>query len=175
MLNISSDWNDIIGNEFEKDYFKKLICFLNEEYSKETIYPPREEIFSAFNETPFSEVKVVILGQDPYHNPGQAHGMSFSVKPGIKCPPSLKNIYKELKEEMGLTIPETGYLMKWAKQGVFLLNTCLTVRENKPGSHQKKGWEIFTDEVIRKLSESDKPIVFMLWGKPAQAKPFVCL
>ena len=170
MLRISSDWNEILKDEFEQEYFKKLNNFLDEEYASATVYPPKDEIFSAYNVTPYSKVKVVIIGQDPYHNPNQAHGMSFSVKPGVKCPPSLVNIYKELNAELNIPIPKSGYLLDWAKQGVFLLNTVLTVRENEPGSHAKKGWEKFTDRTIKALSESDRPICFMLWGKPAQAK-----
>jgi uracil-DNA glycosylase len=170
MLSISSDWNEILKDEFEQEYFKELNSFLDEEYASATVYPPKDEIFSAYNVTPYSKVKVVIIGQDPYHNPNQAHGMSFSVKPGVKCPPSLVNIYKELNAELNIPIPKSGYLMDWAKQGVFLLNTVLTVRENEPGSHAKKGWEKFTDRTIKALSESDRPICFMLWGKPAQAK-----
>lgn len=170
MLSISSDWNEILKDEFEQEYFKELNSFLDEEYASATVYPPKDEIFSAYNVTPYSKVKVVIIGQDPYHNPNQAHGMSFSVKPGVKCPPSLVNIYKELNAELNIPISKSGYLMDWAKQGVFLLNTVLTVRENEPGSHAKKGWEKFTDRTIKVLSESDRPICFMLWGKPAQAK-----
>ncbi len=170
MLSISSDWNEILKDEFEQEYFKELNSFLDEEYASATVYPPKDEIFSAYNVTPYSKVKVVIIGQDPYHNPNQAHGMSFSVKPGVKCPPSLVNIYKELNAELNIPISESGYLMDWAKQGVFLLNTVLTVRKNEPGSHAKKGWEKFTDRTIKALSESDRPICFMLWGKTAQAK-----
>ncbi len=170
MLSISSDWNEILKDEFEQEYFKELNNFLDEEYASATVYPPKDEIFSAYNVTPYSKVKVVIIGQDPYHNPNQAHGMSFSVKPGVKCPPSLVNIYKELNAELNIPISKSGFLMDWAKQGVFLLNTVLTVRENEPGSHAKKGWEKFTDRTIKVLSESDRPICFMLWGKPAQAK-----
>lgn len=170
MLNISSDWKDILKDEFEQEYFKNLEDFLRDEYSTHTVYPPQDEIFSAYNVTPYSKVKVVIIGQDPYHNPNQAHGMSFSVKPGVKCPPSLVNIYKELNAELNIPISKSGYLMGWAKQGVFLLNTVLTVRENEPGSHAKKGWERFTDRTIEALSQSDRPICFLLWGKPAQTK-----
>jgi uracil-DNA glycosylase len=170
MLSISSDWNEILKDEFEQEYFKELNSFLDEEYASATVYPPKDEIFSAYNVTPYSKVKVVIIGQDPYHNPNQAHGMSFSVKPGVKCPPSLVNIYKELNAELNIPISKSGYLMDWAKHGVFLLNTVLTVRENEPGSHAKKGWEKFTDRTIKALSESDRPICFMLWGKPAQTK-----
>jgi len=170
MLNISSDWKDILKDEFEQEYFNNLEDFLRDEYSTHTVYPLQDEIFSAYNVTPYSKVKVVIIGQDPYHNPNQAHGMSFSVKPGVKCPPSLVNIYKELNAELNIPISKSGYLMGWAKQGVFLLNTVLTVRENEPGSHAKKGWERFTDRTIEALSQSDRPICFLLWGKPAQTK-----
>jgi uracil-DNA glycosylase len=167
---IQNDWAEVLKDEFSKPYFVKLWKFVEEEYATQVIYPQKEEIFSALQLTPFAETKVVIIGQDPYHGAGQAHGLSFSVKPGVKQPPSLKNIFKELKADLGCDIPNHGYLEKWAKQGVLMLNTVLTVRESKPNSHQGKGWEIFTDEVIRKLNEREDPVVFLLWGRHAQAK-----
>ena len=154
----------------EKSYFKELQSFLDKEYKEQTIYPVRSDIGSAFRVTPFNEVKVVILGQDPYHGVGQAHGMSFSVKPGVKIPPSLRNMYKELAEDLGCSIPTSGYLESWAQQGVLLLNTVLTVRAGQANSHKGMGWETFTDAVIQKLSEREKPVIFVLWGKPAQSK-----
>ena len=164
------NWKEILGVEWDKPYFKELQSFLDKEYAEHTIYPPREEVGSAFRLTPYDAVKVVILGQDPYHGPGQAHGLSFSVKPGVKIPPSLRNMLKELEEDLGCSIPSHGYLEKWAKQGVLLLNTVLTVRAGEANSHKGMGWERFTDTVIQKLSEHEKPIIFVLWGKPAQAK-----
>lgn len=163
-------WEPYIGEEFEKDYFNKLQCIIEEEYGRYTVYPKREHIFSALEYTPYEKVKVVILGQDPYHGPDQAHGLSFSVLPGVPTPPSLKNIFKELQNDLGLSIPSHGYLKKWADEGVLLLNTVLTVREGEAHSHKKIGWETFTDAVIKKLSEREQPIVFVLWGKPAQEK-----
>lgn len=163
-------WEPYIGEEFEKDYFYKLQCIIEEEYGRYTVYPKREHIFSALEYTPYEKVKVVILGQDPYHGPDQAHGLSFSVLPGVPTPPSLKNIFKELQNDLGLSIPSHGYLKKWADEGVLLLNTVLTVREGEAHSHKKIGWETFTDAVIKKLSEREQPIVFVLWGKPAQEK-----
>jgi len=165
-----NDWQEVLNSETEKAYFKELMDFVKSEYEEKTIYPPKDDIFNAFNHTPFEQVKVVILGQDPYHGPGQAHGLSFSVKPGVKHPPSLRNMLKELKEDIGCEIPKDGTLTKWADQGVLMLNTVLTVREGEANSHKGKGWESFTDEVIRKLSEREKPMVFVLWGKPAQKK-----
>ena len=164
------NWKELLGAEWDKPYFKELQSFLDQEYAEHTIYPPREEVGSAFRLTPYDAVKVVILGQDPYHGPGQAHGLSFSVKPGVKIPPSLRNMFKELEEDLGCPIPSHGYLEKWAKQGVLLLNTVLTVRAGEANSHKGMGWERFTDTVIQKLSEREKPIIFVLWGKPAQAK-----
>jgi uracil-DNA glycosylase len=170
-MKLHPSWNKILKSEFDADYMQELNEFLDSERSEgKTIYPIDEEVFSAFNETPFDKVKVVIIGQDPYHGPNQAHGMSFSVKPGVKIPPSLKNIYKELHEDLGLDIPEHGYLMKWAKEGVLLLNACLTVEDGKAGSHHKKGWEKFTDKVIESLNEKRENLVFILWGSPAQKK-----
>ncbi len=144
--------------------------FLVDEYSTKTVYPEKDDIFNALQYTDYDEVKVVILGQDPYHGPGQAHGLSFSVQPGVKIPPSLRNIFKELNEDLGCNIPDNGYLKKWADQGVLLLNTVLTVREGEANSHRGKGWEQFTDKVISLLNEREKPVIFILWGKPAQSK-----
>ncbi len=165
-----SNWKAVLADEMEKSYFKELQSFLDKEYKEQTIYPVRSDIGSAFRVTPFNEVKVVILGQDPYHGVGQAHGMSFSVKPGVKIPPSLRNMYKELAEDLGCSIPTSGYLESWAQQGVLLLNTVLTVRAGQANSHKGMGWETFTDAVIQKLSEREKPVIFVLWGKPAQSK-----
>lgn len=169
-VNIGSDWQAVLESEFEKPYYLKLREFLKEQYANETIYPPMNDLWSAFRETSFEDVKVVIIGQDPYHGPGQAHGMSFSVKEGVKIPPSLRNMLKELQSDLGCDMPQHGSLIKWAKQGVLLLNTVLTVRADAAHSHKGQGWETFTDEVICKLSERDKPIVFVLWGRPAQLK-----
>ncbi len=163
-------WKDALAAEFQSDYFKKLKEFLVEERKKYVVYPPGLKIFSAFNHTPFNKVKVVILGQDPYHGAGQANGLCFSVSSGIQQPPSLQNIFKEIHDDLGIPIPKTGNLEKWADQGVLLLNATLTVRANTAGSHQKQGWENFTDAVIRALSEKRKGLVFILWGKFAQAK-----
>jgi uracil-DNA glycosylase len=166
----NNDWQEVLKSETEKEYFTELMDFVEKEYEERTVYPPKDDIFSAIHHTPFEEVKVVILGQDPYHGPGQAHGLSFSVKPGVKHPPSLRNMLKELKDDIGCEVPKDGTLTKWADQGVLMLNTVLTVREGQANSHKGKGWEIFTDAVIRQLSEREKPIVFVLWGKPAQKK-----
>ncbi|WP_391207379.1 uracil-DNA glycosylase [Psychrobacillus sp. L4] len=163
-------WEEILVEEQEKTYFVKLKSFLEKEYAEHTIYPARTEIGSAFRATLFNEVKVVILGQDPYHGAGQAHGMSFSVKPGVPIPPSLRNMFKELSDDIGCPTPTSGYLESWAKQGVLLLNTVLTVRAGEANSHKGIGWETLTDTVIKKLSGREKPIIFVLWGKPAQAK-----
>ena len=167
---IEVGWLNALKDEFKKDYFLKLKAFLLEEKSKFRLFPVGKQIFEAFNLTPFDAVKVVILGQDPYHGAGQAHGLSFSVPDGIKAPPSLVNIYKELKEDVGVEIPKTGNLTPWAKQGVLLLNATLTVRESQAGSHQNKGWELFTDAVIKKLSDEKKGLVFLLWGNYAKQK-----
>lgn len=165
-----NDWQEVIGEEFDKPYYLKLREFLKEQYATETVYPPKDEIWSAFEHTAYNEVKVVILGQDPYHGPGQAHGLSFSVKPGVRIPPSLRNMFKEMKDDIGCEIPQQGTLIKWADQGVMMLNTVLTVRQGEANSHRGKGWETFTDEVIRKLSARKEPVIFVLWGKPAQLK-----
>lgn len=171
MAMIENDWLPAIQGEFGKPYYKELYKFIREEYSEHIIYPPADDIFNAFHYTPLSEVKVLLLGQDPYHNVNQAHGLSFSVLPTQKdIPPSLQNIYKELNTDLGCYIPNNGYLEKWARQGVLLLNTVLTVRAHSAGSHQNKGWEDFTDAVIRALNEQDRPIVYLLWGSPARKK-----
>jgi len=169
-LSIHNDWNELLQMEFGKDYYKNLINFLDEEYKSEQIYPEKKDIFNAFNLTAFKDVKVVILGQDPYHGQGQAHGLSFSVQPGIKPPPSLKNIYKELHNDLGCYIPNNGHLVKWAEQGVMLLNTVLTVRAGQAHSHKNKGWEILTSRVIEILNDREDPVIFLLWGRPAQQK-----
>lgn len=171
MAAISNDWLDSISGEFQKTYYRELYQFVKQEYSTHVIYPPADDIFNAMHLTPLSEVKVLILGQDPYHNEHQAHGLSFSVLPDQKeIPPSLQNIYQELHEDLGCAIPNNGYLEKWAKQGVLLLNTVLTVRAHQANSHKGKGWEQFTDAIIRAVNEQERPIVYMLWGRPAQSK-----
>lgn len=166
----SNDWQEILGEEFGKSYYRELREFLKEEYANETIYPVKENIWNAFEHTAYQNVKAVILGQDPYHGPNQAHGLSFSVQPGIAHPPSLRNIFKELESDVGCQKPVDGTLTKWSDQGVLMLNTVLTVRQGQAHSHQKRGWEQFTDEVIRKLSARKEPVIFILWGKPAQMK-----
>lgn len=163
-------FKNIIEEESKKDYYKKLHEFVINEYNTKTIFPPKEKIFNALQTTPYDKVKVVIIGQDPYHGIGEAHGMCFSVNPGIKIPPSLMNIYKELNRDLGCKIPNNGYLVKWARQGVLLLNSVLTVEKDKPASHQNKGWEIFTDRIIEELNKSQTPIVFLLWGSFAKQK-----
>lgn len=170
MAQISNDWDAPLRPEYKKSYYKALYNRIVEEYKNYVIYPPSEEIFTAFHLTPLNQVKVVIFGQDPYHEEGQAHGLCFSVKPGVETPPSLVNIYKELQDDMGCYIPNNGYLTKWAEQGVLMLNTLLTVRAHQAFSHQGIGWEEFTDAAIRILNEQDRPMVFLLWGKPAQSK-----
>ena len=167
---ISGSWEKALKGEFSKEYYKKLFIKVREEYQTRTIYPPADDIFNAFHFTPLEEVKVVILGQDPYHEPGQAHGLCFSVKPNVQIPPSLINIYKELEDDLGCYIPNNGYLEKWARQGVLMLNTVLTVRAHQANSHKDIGWEQFTDAAICVLAEQDRPMVFVLWGKPAQRK-----
>ncbi|CAH2463797.1 MULTISPECIES: uracil-DNA glycosylase [Bacillus] len=167
---LQNDWGPLLGSEFEKEYYQALANFLKEEYEEHVIYPKKEDIFNALQYTSYENTKVVILGQDPYHGPNQAHGLSFSVQPGIKTPPSLLNMYKELRDEYGYEIPNNGYLVKWAEQGVLLLNTVLTVRQGEANSHKGKGWEHFTDRVIELLNEREKPVVFILWGRHAQAK-----
>lgn len=167
---IENDWLDELGAEFRKPYYKTLYEFVKTEYNTTQVFPPADDIFNAFHLTPLSQVKVVILGQDPYHNVGQAHGLCFSVKPEVDIPPSLVNIYKELQDDLGCYIPNNGYLVKWAKQGVLLLNTVLTVRAHQANSHRGRGWEEFTDAAIQALNRQDRPIVFILWGRPAQTK-----
>ena len=171
MAAINNDWLEALQGEFKKPYYKKLFETVNEEYRTRQIFPPADDIFNAFHLTPLHKVKVVILGQDPYHNVGQAHGLCFSVKKGVDIPPSLVNIYKELHDDLGCDIPNNGYLKKWADQGVLLLNTVLTVRAHQAASHQGKGWERFTDAVIQAVNAQDRPIVYMLWGRPAQQDP----
>ena len=171
MAMISNDWLPALDQEFHKAYYRDLFTFVKQEYNTHVIYPPADDIFNALHFTPLSEVKVLILGQDPYHNEHQAHGLSFSVLPDQKdIPPSLQNIYKELQDDLGCKIPNNGYLKKWADQGVLLLNTGLTVRAHQANSHQGRGWEQFTDAIIQAVNAQDRPIVYMLWGRPAQSK-----
>jgi uracil-DNA glycosylase len=169
-VNFKNEWDNLLKEEFKKDYYLKLRKFLVSEYEKKTIFPDKYDIFNALHYTSYSDVKVVILGQDPYHGPNQAHGLSFSVKPGVKTPPSLLNMYKELKDDLGCYIPNNGYLKKWADQGVLLLNTSLTVIASEANSHKSIGWEIFTDKIISLLNEREDPIVFILWGNNAISK-----
>ena len=170
MSMIQNDWLEPLKPEFSKPYYAELFKFVKNEYATRQIFPPADDIFNAFHLTPLHEVKVVILGQDPYHNDGQAHGLCFSVKPDVAIPPSLVNIYQELHDDLGCYIPNNGYLTKWAKQGVLMLNTVLTVRAHQANSHRGMGWEQFTDAAIRILNEQDRPLVFILWGSPAQKK-----
>lgn len=170
MINIGNDWDEILKGEFEKEYYQNLRKFLVSEYKTQIIYPKMENIFSALKFTSYEDTKVLILGQDPYHGPNQAHGLAFSVNKGIKTPPSLLNMYKELKDELGLYIPNNGYLVPWTKQGVLLLNTALTVREGAANSHSGKGWEIFTDNIIKHLNDREEPVIFVLWGNNARKK-----
>lgn len=170
MVNIGNDWDDVLAPVFTSDDYKKLRAFLAEEYRTHIVYPDMYDIFNALKATSLKDTKVVIIGQDPYHNPGEAHGMCFSVKPGVKIPPSLMNIYKEQNADLGTYIPNNGYLVGWAEQGVLLLNTILTVRKNEPLSHKNKGWEKVTDAVIKALNLREDPVVFLLWGAPARAK-----
>lgn len=167
---LTGAWLKALGPEFKKPYYRKLYETIRQEYSTQTVYPPAGDLLSAYELTPLEKVKVVILGQDPYHEPGQAHGLCFSVRPGVEVPPSLENIYKELHDDLGCKIPNNGYLVKWAGQGVLLLNTVLTVRAHRAGSHHGLGWEEFTDATIRVLNEQDRPMVFLLWGRPAGLK-----
>ncbi len=171
MVHIGNDWDELLKEEFQKDYYLKLRAFLKSEYLNHTVYPDAHDIFNALKATPYENVKVVLLGQDPYHNPGQAHGMCFSVKEGVEPPPSLKNIFKEIRSELGITFDESyGYLQKWANQGVLLLNTVLTVRENQANSHKGKGWETLTDRIISLVNAKTTPVVFLLWGANARSK-----
>lgn len=167
---IDNDWLEQVNGEFKKQYYRELYEFVKNEYSSTVVYPPADDIFNALHLTPLKDVKVVILGQDPYHNENQAHGLSFSVLPGNDIPPSLKNIYKELNDDLGCFVPNNGYLEKWAKQGVLLLNTVLTVRAHQANSHQGKGWEQFTDAIIEAVNKKEEPVVFLLWGSPAARK-----
>lgn len=170
MVHIGNDWDEILAEEFEKEYFLNLRDFLKKEYEEQTIYPPKEDIFNALRYSSYENTKVVIFGQDPYHEPNQAHGLCFSVNKGVQIPPSLVNIYKEIENDLGITPPDHGYLEKWAKQGVLLLNNVLTVRKGQANSHRGKGWEEFTDSVARHLNEREAPMVFILWGSNARAK-----
>ncbi len=170
MAAITNDWLEPLKPEFSKEYYKKLYFMVMDEYKHHLVFPPADDVFNAYALTPLKDVKVVIIGQDPYHNNGQAHGLCFSVRPEVDIPPSLVNIYKELHDDLGCYIPNNGYLVKWAKQGVLLLNTVLTVRAHQANSHRGIGWEEFTDATIRILNEQDRPIVFILWGAPAQRK-----
>ncbi|WP_445488949.1 uracil-DNA glycosylase [Niallia sp. 03133] len=169
-LQVQNEWAPFLTREKKKDYFIKLDTFLQQEYEQHTIYPVQKDLFNSLLFTSYSDVKVVIIGQDPYHGPNQAHGLSFSVKPTVAIPPSLKNIYKELKDDVGCPVPNHGCLKSWAQQGVLLLNTVLTVREGRAHSHRGKGWETFTNEVIKELNRRQDPVIFLLWGKPAQEK-----
>ncbi|MDQ3047411.1 MAG: uracil-DNA glycosylase [Bacteroidota bacterium] len=170
IIHIDESWKEQLADEFSAPYFKELKTFLQNEKKQYKVYPPGKEIFAAFNNTPFKKVKVVIIGQDPYHGPGQANGLSFSVNRGLRKPPSLANIFKELQTDLGIPVPQDGDLSEWAKQGVLLLNATLTVRESQAGSHQNKGWEQFTDAVIKKISDKKKGVVFLLWGRFAHSK-----
>lgn len=167
---VTNKWQEVLKEQTTLPYYTNLQAFLNTEYEEKTIYPKKSDIFNALTYTDYDDVKVVLLGQDPYHGPNQAHGLSFSVLPGQKIPPSLKNMLKELHDDLGCELPDHGELTSWAKQGVLLLNTVLTVRAGKANSHQKMGWELFTDAIIENIAKRDKPVVFLLWGKPAQSK-----
>lgn len=169
-MQVTNEWQQILATEFDQPYYKKLQQFLVEEYTTQTIYPSQQQVLNALQTTPYSQVKVVLLGQDPYHGAGQAHGLSFSVQPGVPHPPSLRNMFQELQDDLKVPVPASGSLLKWAEQGVLLLNTVLTVRAGEAHSHKGQGWEQFTDAIIKKLVERDEPIIFLLWGKPAQAK-----
>ena len=170
MVQLNNQWDDLLKDEFQKPYYQKLRAILAREYQTHTVYPDMYDIFNALRATDYKDVKAVILGQDPYHGPGQAHGLCFSVKPGVPAPPSLKNIFKELKDELDIPIPDTGYLMPWAKQGVLMLNTVLTVRAGEANSHKGLGWETLTDRVIELLTDREQPMVFFLWGANAKRK-----
>ena len=167
---LGNDWDELLKEEMEKDYFLNLFKFVREQYKNKTIYPKMNEVFNAFRHTAYKDVKVVILGQDPYHGENEAEGLSFSVKVGIRKPPSLKNIFKELEDDLGYSQPDSGSLLKWADEGVLLLNSVLTVEKDKPASHKDQGWEKFTDAVIKKINEKEEPVVFILWGNYARAK-----
>ncbi|WP_192821119.1 uracil-DNA glycosylase [Rufibacter sp. LB8] len=172
-VKIEPSWQHVLQDEFSKPYFQQLISFVKQEYDTQEVYPPGRQIFNAFDKCPFDQVRVVILGQDPYHGPGQANGLAFSVADGIRTPPSLLNIFKEIESDMGQPIPRSGNLERWARQGVLLLNATLTVRAHQAGSHQKKGWEEFTDAVIQKVSDGKEHVVFLLWGAYAQKKGLI--
>ena len=167
---IGNSWDELLSNEYQKDYFKNLISFIKDEYKNKTIYPPENKIFNAFRYTDYDKVKVVILGQDPYHGPNQAEGLSFSVSDKVLKPPSLQNIFKELEDDLGIPFPKSNSLIPWSKEGVLLLNAVLTVEEHKPTSHKEKGWETFTDDIIKILNNKETPIVFILWGEYARNK-----
>ena len=167
---LPASWQDVLGGELDKPYFTQLTEFVEEERARHRVFPPREEVFAALDATPFDQVKVLILGQDPYHGEGQGHGLCFSVRPGVRVPPSLRNIYKEINDDLGHPVPDNGYLMPWARQGVLLLNAVLTVREGEANSHKGKGWEKFTDAVIRTVSDRSDPAVFVLWGNYAKKR-----
>ena len=169
-VTLPESWQAQLADELEKPYFKKLEAFVDEERRTQQVFPPEADVFSALQLTPYDQVNVLLVGQDPYHDDNQAHGLCFSVKPGIKPPPSLANMFIELRNDVGFRVPNNGYLVPWAKQGMLMLNTVLTVRAHQPNSHQKHGWEIFTDEVIRKVNAKTDPVVFVLWGAPAQKK-----
>lgn len=170
MAKIGNDWDIMLQDEFDRPYFKRLENFLTEERARYEIYPPQEDVFNALRYSSFQDTKVVILGQDPYHEPGQAHGLCFSVNKGVTIPPSLVNVYKEIENDLGIKMPGHGYLADWAKQGVLLLNTVLTVRRGQANSHKGKGWEIFTDRIVEILNQRQKPMVFILWGANAKSK-----
>jgi len=170
LARLQNDWGQLLNEEHEKTYYRELLERVEEQYRQHNVYPPQTEIYRALELTPCEEVKIVILGQDPYHGQGQAHGLSFSVLPGVKLPPSLRNIYKELQDDMGCSIPSHGFLEHWAKQGVLLLNSVLTVKESQPNSHRKLGWETYTDKIISLLNDRERPVAFILWGKHAQDK-----
>ncbi len=170
MVHLGNDWDDILASEFESEYYKRIRYWLKKEYAEQTIYPPMEDIFNALRYTPYHAVKAVLLGQDPYHGPGQAHGLCFSVQEGVEPPPSLRNIFQELESDLGFPPPKNGTLTKWAEQGVLMLNTTLTVRRGQANSHKNIGWTTFTDAVIRRLNERETPVVFLLWGGNARSK-----
>ena len=170
MVHLGNDWDTLLAGEFQQEYYKKIRYWLKKEYAEQTVYPPMEDIFNALRYTPYHEVKAVILGQDPYHGPGQAHGLCFSFQPGVQPPPSLLNIFQELQSDLGITPPAGGTLTKWAERGVLLLNTTLTVRRGQANSHRNIGWTTFTDHVIQKLNEHERPVVFLLWGGNARSK-----
>ena len=169
-ITLPNDWNEAVGEELAKPYFRKLQAFVAEERARHTVYPPEKDVFNALKFSPYAKTNVLLLGQDPYHNVGQAHGLCFSVLPEVEAPPSLVNIYKELKTDVGFTIPNNGYLAHWAEQGILMLNAVLTVRAHTPASHAKHGWETFTDAIIKKVSDKSEPVVFVLWGAYAQKK-----